>query len=58
MSDILKQLAEIVGENRVDVFLTTPNGFLDGRMPLGLLRSDPERLLSLAQAFAHPADPF
>jgi len=39
-------------------FFATPNPNLDGRKPLELLKRDPSRLLSLAQAFAHPADVF
>jgi len=58
MFEIRLQLAEIVGADKVDFFLTTPNGFLGGRKPEELLNSDNTRLLSLAQAFAHPADVF
>jgi Protein of unknown function (DUF2384) len=55
---ILKQVEEIVGESALEFFLTTPNSYLSGRKPEELLESDPERVLSLARAFAHPADPF
>jgi Protein of unknown function (DUF2384) len=39
-------------------FFATPNPHLGGRKPLELLKSNPDRVLSLAQAFAHPADVF
>lgn len=39
-------------------FFATPNPNIGGRKPLELLKGDPSRLLSLAQAFAHPADVF
>jgi hypothetical protein len=39
-------------------FFATPNPNIGGRKPLELLKIDPSRLLSLAQAFAHPADVF
>ncbi len=58
---IREQVAAIVaplGENALEFFLTTPNGYIDGRKPEELLESDPDRVLSLARAFAHPADPF
>jgi len=39
-------------------FFATPNPHIGGRKPIELLKGDPSRLLSLAQAFAHPADVF
>lgn len=39
-------------------FLTTPNTYIGGRKPIELLRTDPERLVSLARSFANPADAF
>ena len=39
-------------------FFVTPNSNLAGRKPLELLKENPGRLVSLAQAFAHPADVF
>src|SRR5215469_1397545 len=39
-------------------FFVTPNMNIGGRKPLELLKQDPGRLLSLAQAFVHPADVF
>ena len=56
--DILKQVSEIVGEESLAFFLTTPNSYLGGGRPEDLLESDPPRVLRLAQAFAHPADVF
>jgi hypothetical protein len=39
-------------------FFATPNPNIEGRKPLELLKSDSLRVLSLARAFAHPADVF
>jgi len=39
-------------------FFSTPNPYIGGRKPLELIRSNPDRLISLAQRFAHPADVF
>lgn len=39
-------------------FFTNPNPYIDGRKPVELLRSNPDRVISLAEAFAHPADVF
>lgn len=39
-------------------FFATPNSSIAGRKPLELLKSDPARVVSLAQAFANPADAF
>lgn len=39
-------------------FFTTPNSFIGGRKPLGLIREDPKRLESLARSFANAADAF
>ena len=39
-------------------FFATPNPNIGGRKPLELLKTDPERLVSLARAAAHPADAY
>jgi hypothetical protein len=39
-------------------FFTSPNTYLDGKLPVDLLKSKPERVVSLAHAFTHPADAF
>lgn len=39
-------------------FFVTPNSNLGGSTPVELLRRDPARLVSMAQAFVHPADVF
>jgi hypothetical protein len=39
-------------------FFTNPNSYLGGRKPVEILRSDPDRVTSLAQTFVHPADVF
>jgi hypothetical protein len=39
-------------------FFTTPNTYIGGRKPVGLIKSDPDQLVSLARSFANPADAF
>jgi len=39
-------------------FFVSPNTNVGGRRPFELLKEDPVRVVSLAQAFAHPADVF
>jgi hypothetical protein len=39
-------------------FFVTPNSYLGGGKPVDLLRTDPVRLASLAQAFVRPVDVF
>lgn len=39
-------------------FFVTPNLNISGRRPFELLKEDPSRVISLTQAFAHPADVF
>jgi hypothetical protein len=39
-------------------FFVTPNPNIGGKKPLDLLRTDPEHLVSLARAAAHPADAY
>ena len=39
-------------------FFATPNANIGGRKPLELLKTDPERVLSLARAAADPADAY
>lgn len=39
-------------------FFATPNPNIGGRKPIELLKSNPSRVVSLAEAFAHPADAF
>ena len=39
-------------------FFATPNANIGGRKPLELLKSDPQRVLSLARAAASPADAY
>jgi len=42
----------------VAFFFTSPNSYLDGRKPVDLLKSDPEKVVSLVHAFVRPADVF
>jgi hypothetical protein len=39
-------------------FFTAPNANISGRKPYELLKTNPSRVVSLAQAFVHPADVF
>lgn len=39
-------------------FFTTTNPYIEGRKPIDLLKSNPDRVVSLADAFAHPANVF
>jgi hypothetical protein len=39
-------------------FFTNPNAYIAGRKPLEIMKSDPEKVKSLAQAFTSPADAF
>jgi hypothetical protein len=39
-------------------FFTSPNSYLDGKKPVDLLKTDPERVVSLVHAFVRPADVF
>jgi len=39
-------------------FFTAPNSYIAGRKPVELLKTDPRKVESLAQAFANPADAF
>jgi len=58
IAGILKEIAAPFTGWDVAFFLTSPNAYLDGKQPLELLRTDPERVVSLAHAFAHAADAF
>ncbi len=49
--------AHVIGWDLV-YFFATPNQNIGGRKPLELLKSNPARVISLAQASAHPADVF
>lgn len=39
-------------------FFSTPNAYIGGRLPIELIRADPDLLVSLAERFANPADVF
>jgi hypothetical protein len=39
-------------------FFTSPNSYLDGKKPVDLLKTDPEKVVSLVHAFVRPADVF
>jgi hypothetical protein len=58
VSQIMTMFPEHATGWELAYFFAAPNPNLGGRKPLELLKSDPSRLLSLAQAFAHPADVF
>jgi hypothetical protein len=42
----------------VAFFFTSPNSYLNGRKPVDLLKTAPEKVVSLADAFVRPADVF
>ena len=58
ITDILKEMPSAFTGWDLAFFLTSPNAYLDGKLPLDLLKSQPERVVSLAHAFAHPADAY
>lgn len=58
IADILEEMPPSFTGWDLAFFLTTPNSYLDGKLPLELLKSKPERVVSLAHTFAHPADGF
>jgi hypothetical protein len=39
-------------------FFANPNSYIGGRKPIELIQTDPDRVVSLAERFAHPADVF
>ena len=39
-------------------FFANPNPYIGGRKPIELIQTDPDRVVSLAERFAHPADVF
>jgi len=55
---VMKVFAPQVSGWELAYFFVTPNMNIAGRKPLELLKQDPGHLLSLAQAFVHPADVF
>jgi uncharacterized protein (DUF2384 family) len=59
IADVLTQVKDEFSSDRDFVFfLFSPNSYLDNRRPVELLDVDPSRLIGLARAFVHPADPF
>jgi len=58
IADILKEMPPSFTGWDLAFFLTSPNSYLDGKLPVELLKSKPERVVSLAHAFAHAADAF
>ncbi len=58
IADILKEMPPSFTGWDLAFFLTSPNSYLDGKLPVDLLKSKPERVVTLAHAFAHPADGF
>lgn len=58
---IAKVLAELPEEETgwlAAFFFAEPNPFIGGRTPIALVRIDPDRVVSLAHAFANPGEPF
>jgi len=58
VSNVIEVFPEHATGWELAYFFVTPNSNIGGRKPLELLREDPARLVSLAQAFVHPADVF
>lgn len=58
IAEILKKMPPSFTGWDLAFFLTSPHSYLDGKLPVELLKSKPERVVSLAHAFAHPADGF
>lgn len=58
IAQVISKFPDHVSGWELAYFFVTPNPNIGGRKPTELLNSDPSRLLSLAQAFAHPADVF
>jgi hypothetical protein len=58
IAEILKKMPAAFTGWDLAFFLTSPNAYLGGKLPLELLKSNPERVVSLAHAFAHSADAY
>lgn len=58
MADVLKEMPSTFTGWDVAFFLTSPSSYTDGKSPLQLLSSTPERVVALAKAFARPANVF
>ena len=57
-SEVIRTFPEHATGWELAYFFVSPNPYIGGRKPLELLKPDPARLVSLAQAFIHPADVF
>jgi hypothetical protein len=61
-SPVIAQVIKIFPEHATGwdlaYFFATPNPNIGGRKPIELLKLNPARVVSLAEAFAHPADAF
>ena len=58
IADILKEMPSSFTGWDLAFFFTSPNSYLDEKLPVDLLKSKPERVVALAHAFAHAADAF
>jgi len=58
VSQVIKVFPEHATGWELAYFFTTENAHISGRRPFELLKEDPSRVVSLAQAFVHPADVF
>lgn len=58
VGEVIKTFPEHATGWDLAFFFTTPNANIGGRKPLELIKTNPDRVLSLAHAFAHPADVF
>jgi hypothetical protein len=58
VGDVIESFPEQASGWELAYFFVTPNTNLGGHKPVELLTQNPARLVSLAQAFVHPADVF
>jgi hypothetical protein len=58
VSQVIKLFPEHATGWELAYFFTTQNANISGCRPFELLKEDPSRVVSLAQAFVHPADVF
>lgn len=58
IAEILKDMPPAFTGWDLAFFFTTPNAYLDGKLPLDLLKLNPKKVIPIAHAFTHPADGF
>jgi hypothetical protein len=58
IAEVMEVFPEQASGWELAYFFVTSNSKIHGRKPVELVKEDPRRLVSLAQAFVHPADVF